>query len=355
MIDTLDITLKQVAQSRLSSTDFDNLNFGRVFSDHMFMAHYKDGAWQNAQIVPYGALELSPALMALHYGQSIFEGMKAYRTDEGKVVMFRPTENWKRLNESAIRMCMATMPEELFMGALNRLIELDQGWVPSQDGYTLYIRPFLFAADEFIGMQASQSYTFVIFTCPVGAYYDGSVRVKIETKYVRAVEGGTGAAKTSGNYAASLYPARLAQEQGYNQLIWTDAKEHKYIEESGTMNLMFLINDTLVTPPVSDTILPGITRKSIVQLAHDWNIPVEERPVTVDEIMEAIQKGTLQEAFGVGTAATVTPIATIAHEDTDYDLPTMQESGFGLRAKKHLIDLQRGRVEDTHNWIHTVA
>lgn len=354
MIDTIDITLKQIEQSKLASTDFNNLKFGRVFSDHMFVAQYQEGAWQDAQIIPYGNIEITPALMALHYGQAIFEGMKAYRTDQDKVVLFRPTENWKRLNDSAIRMSMATIPEELFMGALSRLIDLDQGWVPQQEGFTLYIRPFMFASDAFIGMQASETYTFIIFTCPVGAYYSGSVRVKIEMKYVRAAEGGTGAAKTSGNYAASLYPAKLAQEQGYDQLVWTDAKEHKYIEESGTMNIMFLINNTLITPNTGDTILPGITRKSVIQIAKDWGIPVEERPVTISEIIEAIQKGTLQEAFGVGTAATVTPIATIAYQDTDYNLPPMTENSFGLKAKKHLIDLLKGRVEDTHHWIYTV-
>ncbi len=354
MIDTQDIRIQTVAQSKIQDVDFENLPFGRIFSDHMFTADYQQGQWQDLQITPYATIALTPALMALHYGQSIFEGMKAYRTTEGKVVLFRPEENFKRMALSAQRMCMAEPTEEVFMGGLTRLLALDQEWVPRVEGATLYVRPFMFASDEFIGMQASETYKFVIFTCPVSAYYSGSVKVKIETHYVRAAAGGVGFAKTAGNYAASLYPARLAQEQGYHQLVWTDAKEHKYIEESGTMNVMFVIDGKVITPPASDTILPGITRKSMLTLAQDWGYIVEERPVSVDEVIAALKKGTLQEAFGVGTAATVTPIETIGHEETDYQLPPMQADGFGLRAKKYLVDLCRGEAEDQFGWLYYI-
>lgn len=354
MIDTLNITTEKVKHSRLPEVDFDNLVFGRIFSDHMFVADYRNGEWQNLEIRPYAPLNLSPALMALHYGQSIFEGMKAYRRENGEVVLFRPTENAARLNRSAKRMCMPEIPEEIFMGGLLKLLELDREWVPTQEGYSLYIRPFMFATDEFVGLKESMNYKFIIFTCPVGAYYSAPVSVKIETNFVRAAKGGTGFAKAAGNYAASLYPAKLAQADGYQQLIWTDAREHRYIEEAGTMNLMFRIGDTLLTAPTGDTILPGITRKSIMQLAQDWNIPLEERPVEVAEIVAAAQSGQLTEAFGMGTAATVSPIKLIAYEGEDYPIPPLSEERFGAKVKRYLIDLQQGKAADTHGWIHVV-
>lgn len=355
MIETLNIKTNLVPESRIKEVDFENLKFGRTFSDHMFVAHYENGQWSDLSIQPYANLNLSPALLALHYGQSIFEGMKAYRNIQNEVVLFRPFDNIRRLNQSAERMCMAQINEDIFINALHQLVELDQEWVPRLADSSLYIRPFMFASDEYIGMRPSDNYTFIIFTCPVASYYGGSVKVKIEKHYVRATNGGTGYAKTAGNYAASLYPARLAQQQGYDQLIWTDSKEHKYIEESGTMNLMFVINDTLITAPIGDTILDGVTRKSVLQIAKHWSYPVEERAISVDELIEAIEKGQLQEAFGVGTAATVTPISLIAHEDMEYELPEVREAGFGQKVKKQLKDICMGRAEDTFNWIYKVV
>lgn len=351
MPETLDILVEPIAQSRVHEVDFDNLVFGRTFSDHMLVADYEQGEWQDIKIVPYGKIGLDPALMALHYGQAIFEGLKAYRTDAGKIVLFRPDKNWERINQSAHRMCMPSIPEEIFLGGMKQLIQLDQNWIPNQDGSSLYVRPFMFASDEYIGMRPSEKYKFVIFTCPVAAYYANPVRVKIETHYVRAAQGGTGAAKTAGNYAASLYPAQLAQKAGYDQLVWTDAKTHQFVEESGTMNLGFVIDGKFITPPTSDTILPGITRMSVLQLAKDFGFSPEERPVSVKEIMTAYQNGSLQEAFGIGTAATISPISTIGFEGKDYALAPLAEDSLGMKAKKYLTELCKGRVTDTHQWL----
>jgi len=352
MIATLDIPIQRVDKSRLQEVDFQNLGFGQVFSDHMLVVDYANGEWQEPSIIPYGKMEFSPSLIALHYGQAIFEGLKAYYTPDGKIQIFRPWENAKRLSESAIRMCMPTVPEELFMQGLTRLLQLDHAWVPKQDGATLYIRPHLFATDETVGMRPSDTYKFIIFTAPVGAYYSTPVRVKIETHFVRAVEGGIGRAKAAANYAASLYPFKIAKEEGYDQIIWTDGKEHKYIEESGTMNLMFTINGKIITAELGDSILDGITRKSILTLARHWGYEVEERKVSVAEIVEALENGTLQEAFGVGTAATVAPICAIGYEGKDYELAPLQETGFALRVKKYLIDLCKGKEADTFEWIY---
>jgi branched-chain amino acid aminotransferase len=355
MIESLDIIVKRAEKSGLPHVDFNNLVFGRIFSDHMFVADYIDKEWKNLEVCPYHNISISPAMMALHYGQSIFEGMKAYRTIDNRVVLFRPRANFERINQSAARMCMTSITEDVFLGGLSKLLEIDKDWVPTTENSSLYIRPFMFASDEFIGMKPSESYKFMIFSCPVGAYYAEPVRVKIESYYSRAVEGGTGGAKTAGNYAASLYPAKLAQQQGYHQLIWTDAKEHLYIEESGTMNLLFKIDGKIITPPAGETILNGITRNSILQIAKDWGVTIEERKVSVVEVMESIQNGTLEEAFGVGTAATVSPIKTIAYQGVDYDLPALSEDGFALKAKQYLMDLCRGKIEDKHNWIYTVV
>jgi branched-chain amino acid aminotransferase len=351
MPETLDILVQPIAQSRIEEVDFQNLVFGRTFSDHMFVAEYENGQWQDLRIVPYGKIGLDPALMALHYGQSIFEGMKAFRTEEGKAVLFRPEKNWARMNKSAHRMCMPELPEEVFMGGIKQLVQMDQAWIPSREGSSLYIRPFMFASDEYIGMQPSEKYMFVIFTCPVAAYYANPVSVKIETHYVRAAEGGIGSAKTAGNYAASMYPAQLAQKAGYDQLVWTDAKTNEFVEESGTMNLGFVINGKFVTPPTGDTILDGITRMSVLQLAQDFGLEVEERQVSVKEIMQAHQNGELTEAFGIGTAATISPIKCIGYEGKDYEIQPLTEQSFGTKVKKYLTDLCKGRVKDNHSWL----
>ena len=281
MIDTVNIQKILTEKSRLEGFDFATLPFGKVYSDHMFTTEYKNGEWTNFKIEPYANLSLSPSTAVLHYAQAIFEGMKAYKSPTGEVLIFRPLDNFNRLNFSARRMCMPELPEEVFMGGLTELLKVDKDWVPDQDGTSLYIRPFMFAADEFIGVKTSETYKFIIFTSPAGGYYAEPIRVKVETEYSRAFPGGTGAAKAAGNYAASLYPAQLAKEQGYHQLIWTDGIEHKYIEEAGTMNVMFLINNKLVTSPAGGTVLDGINRKSVLELAADWGYEIEERPVAV--------------------------------------------------------------------------
>lgn len=351
----LQIPIKKTERSRLSEVDFNNIEFGRVYSDHMLVADYADGAWKDCRIVPFEKMELSPATSALHYGQSVFEGLKAYRSEqEDKILVFRPDENFTRLNASAVRMCMPEIPQEIFMDGLFQLIDLDRNWVPDVPGCSMYIRPFMFATDEYVGLKPSQNYRFIIFTSPVGSYYSEPVKVKIETHYTRATRGGTGFAKTAGNYAASLYPAKLAQEQGYHQLIWTDGKEHQYIEEAGTMNIMFVIGDTLRTPPTSDSILPGITRKSVLAIAKEWGLTIEEKPVAVQEVIDAINAGTLKEAFGVGTAATIAQLSLIGYEGKDYNLPAIETREFSNKVYNELEDLKRGRKDDNKNWIFKV-
>ncbi len=354
MIDTLDIQITQSTNSRISDIDFDNIEFARIYSDHMFVSNYYDGEWQDKKIVPYDYFKISPANTTIHYGQSVFEGLKAYKAEDGRTLIFRPTDNSKRLNKSAERMCIPKISEDIFMGALTELITLDKQWIPDRPDTSLYIRPFIFAMDEYIGIRPSSNLKFMIITCPVGAYYSTPVKVMIETHYSRAAAGGTGYAKAAGNYAASLYPAKLAQDKGYHQLIWTDAKEHKYIEESGTMNIMFVIGDTLVTPTVSDTILDGITRDSVITIAKDWGMKVEERKVEVEEVIGAAKDGTLKEAFGAGTAATIANIELIGYDGRDHVLPPVAKREFSIKVLKELNDIKYGKIEDRFNWIYSI-
>ncbi|MHA7128285.1 branched-chain amino acid aminotransferase [Algoriphagus namhaensis] len=352
---TLTFPIHQTRKSRLEETDFSNLVFGKTISDHMFVADFKNGDWTDLRIEPYQPLQLSPANATLHYGQSIFEGMKAYRTPEGDISVFRGDANWKRLNESAVRMCMPTIPEEIFMEGLMQLLDLDRDWVPSAKGASLYIRPFMFAMDDYIGVKPSDTYRFMIFTCPVGNYYSKPVSVKVETNYTRATPGGVGAAKTAGNYAASLYPARLAQQAGYDQLLWTDGQNHDLIEESGTMNVMFKIKGTLITAPTTTgTILKGITRNSVIQLAKDWNEPLEERFVKVSELENALKNGEVDEAFGTGTAATIAHIERIHVNGVDYTLPQKSADAFSHRVLAELDGIKYGTLADPHEWIRLV-
>lgn len=350
MTETIQIEVKRTNSSKLSKVDFKNIPFGKVYSDHMFMADFVKGEWKDFKIVPYENLSLSPANSALHYGQSVFEGMKAHRSENGDVLIFRPLENHKRLNISADRLCIPAIPEEIFMGGLTQLLKIDKSWIPDISGTSLYIRPFIFATDEYIGIRPSDNYKFLIFTCPVGAYYAEPVRVKIETKYVRAAPGGTGFAKAAGNYAAALYPAKFAQQKGYHQLIWTDAISHEFIEESGTMNVMFVIGNKLVTAPAGGTILQGITRDCVLALAKDWGYKVEERRVSVKEVIEAINKGTLREAFGTGTAATIAHIAEIGHEDENYVLPEVKSREISNRLMNELDQIKTGKIADRFGW-----
>ena len=353
-VQQLETNFQFTKNSRLSQVNWEDLPFGKIFSDHMFCVEYVDGRWSNHQILPYGDIPLSPATSAIHYGQSCFEGMKAHRKTNGEVVLFRPYENARRFNKSAERMCMPTIPEDVFVNALKQLLKVDEDWIPNNPSHSLYIRPFMFATDPYVGIRPSASYKFMIFTCPVGAYYNESVPVKIETKYTRAANGGTGYAKAAGNYAAALYPAKLAQEQGFRQLIWTDAETHSYIEEAGTMNVMFMINGTLVTPKSSDTILSGITRKSVIDIARDWGVPCEERKIKVSEVIAALENGSLTEAFGAGTAATIAPIASIAFDDKNYKIPVSDESHFHVKVMNYLADYKVGKAKDKFDWLVTI-
>jgi len=351
----VNIKVTKTNASKWNEVDWDNLPFGKVFSDHMLVMDYKNGEWGIPEIVPFEDLKLHPATSAIHYGQSIFEGLKAYRNTDSEVVIFRPDQNAKRFRESCKRMCMAELPEDLFLQCVEAIVGLDSNWIPNKEGYSLYIRPFLFATDDYIGIKPSDTYRFMIFTCPVGAYYSEPLRVKIEENYTRAAAGGVGRAKTAGNYAASLYPAKLGKEEGYHQLVWTDAKDHKYIEESGTMNIVFMKNGTLITPSEeADTILPGITKRSVVQLAQDWGVPVEERKIEVSEVINGIKDGSITDAFGAGTAATIAPIQTIGFRGVDYELPPVEKREFSNKVYKHLDDIKLGKEADKFNWIFKV-
>jgi branched-chain amino acid aminotransferase len=350
----LNINIEKIKKSKIKEIDFKNLEFGATYADHMLVADYKNNEWVEPKITPFQNLSMSPAASVLHYGQSIFEGMKAYRGDNGDILLFRPDAHHKRMNVSAKRLCMPEITEEIFLGGLNELLKLDHEWVPSLEGCSLYLRPMMFASDEFIGVRPSASYKFIIFTSPVSGYYKGTVKVKVETEFVRAAEGGIGFAKSGGNYAASLYPAKLALEKGYQQLLWTDSKEHKYFEESGTMNVMFQINDTIITPPLSSSILAGITRDSILTLAKDWGIKVEERRISIDEIMTAHKNGSLKDAFGTGTAATITHISDIHYNGKDYPLPDCSEREISTKLNKAIVDIKHGYAEDKHNWVYRI-
>lgn len=354
MTETLNIAVNKNAQSKLTTSILENPVFGKVYSDHMFIADFKHGDWQDFRIVPYGDLSISPANTTLHYASTIFEGLKAQKDSDGKILVFRPQANAQRLIKSAERMCMPPVPQELFMQAMTELLRQDAAWVPTKAGNSLYIRPLQIAMDPFIGIRPSDTYSFIIITGPVGAYYSKPVRVKIETHYTRAAAGGTGFAKTGGNYAAALYPAMQAQQQGYDQLIWTDGRTHEFVEESGTMNLMFVIKDTLITAPTSDTILPGITRDSILTLAKDNGMKVEERPISVKEVIAGIQNGTLQEAFGAGTAATIAHIQTIGYEGKDYELPSIESRKYSLHLLDQLTKIKTGLAADPHHWIYRI-
>lgn len=346
------IELTKVKNSRLPEVDFDNLPFGRVFSDHMVVIDYNNGAWQDPQIMPYGNLQLSPATAALHYGQSIFEGMKANRDmHSNDILLFRPERNAERLNRSAKRMGMPELPVELFMESLMELIKLDRNWVPKRSDSSLYIRPFMFATDPYVGVHTSETYKFIIFTCPVGPYYARPISVMVAEDFVRAFKGGTGEAKAAGNYGATLYPAKLAKEQGYDQVLWMDGIEHKYVDEIGTMNVFFIIDGVAITPILDGTILDGVTRESVMQLLRDIDVPVEERQISIEEIIAASQKGLLQDAFGAGTAATITHISGIGYRGKHYELPTANTRHISNQIKAELEGVKRGTITDVHNWI----
>jgi len=347
----MEIQIQPIGKSRIDEVDFNNLAFGRSFADHMLIAEYANGAWQSMTIQPYGPLSYQPAMMSIHYGQSIFEGMKGYRSSKGDVLVFRPQENLKRFNKSAVRMCMPEVPEEIFLGGLKKLLEIDQAWVPDKEGCSLYIRPFMFATDEYVGVSPSTTYKFIIFNCPVGSYYSKPLKVRVQTEYIRAAKGGVGFAKNAGNYGGSLFPTQKAMQAGYDQIIWTDAATHQYVEEAGTMNLMFIVGGSLVTAPTGDTILDGVTRKSVIQIAKDWGIDVQERQLSVKELVNGILDGSVTEAFGAGTAAVIAPIQIIGFDGKDYQLPDKKESDFSSKVFTEINQIRLGEIEDTRGWV----
>lgn len=348
------IEIEKVSKSKLSEVDFDNLVFGRTFADHMYMADYNDGKWSKGKILPFQPLSFWPSLVAIHYGSTVFEGIKAFKLENGEVKVFRPDQHAKRMEISAERLCMPAFPEEQFLNGLNALLNIDRDWIPEKTGSSLYIRPIMFATEEYLGVAPANNFKFLIFCSPVSEYYSGSVKVKVETEYTRAAEGGTGYIKMGGNYAAALLPTKKALEQGYQQILWTDGKEHKYIEECGTMNVMFHIGDTIVTPETSSSILSGITRMSIIELAKKWGYKIEERKISVDEVIEAQKNGQLKDAFGTGTAATITHISTICYDGVDYDIPENSEREFSKRVNSYMNDLKAGKAEDYMNWMASI-
>ncbi len=352
MTDTIQIKIEKNKNSSKSSIDFNNLDFGKFHTDHMYVADYNNGDWHDLRIIPYQNLSISPATAALHYGQTAFEGFKAHKAkNSDEVLIFRPEAHWERMNKSLERLCMPHIPREVFMDGLIELAKMERDWVPTQEGASLYFRPFAFAMDAFIRVKPSENYYFIIFCSPVGAYFSGKLNVKVETEYVRSAEGGIGSSKTGGNYAASLLPAKKAQQEGYQQIMWTDAKEHKYIEETGASNVMFVIDNVLVTPQLSTSILQGVTRDSIITIAKDWGMKVEERKVSVAEVIKAIKNKTLQEAFGTGTAAVISPINVINYDEIDYQLPSPDALSFSTKMLKALNDIKYGLVEDPYHWI----
>jgi len=343
------IEIKYIEKSTIDSVDFSNLTFGSVFSDHMLECDFVNGEWKIPVIKPYTPITLDPSSKIFHYGQSIFEGMKAYKDSDENTMLFRPLENFKRLNKSAERLMIPAIPEAIFMDGLKKLLEIDNQWIPKNEGSSLYIRPFMFASGNGFHASPANAYKFVICTAPSGAYFAGKIKVLIEEKYARAANGGVGFAKAGGNYAAQFYPTQLAIEKGYNQVIWTDDNTHQYIEEAGAMNIFIRINNTLITSPTSDRILDGVTRKSIIQMSKDLNIDIEVRKISVSEVVAAAQNGSLKEMFGAGTAAVISPISGFGYQNKDYDLPELTKPYASL-LKKAITDLQTNKTEDPYGW-----
>lgn len=344
-----DIEIIKAKTTKINDVDFDNLAFGSVFSDHMLECNFKDGKWQEPKIIPYQAITLDPSAKIFHYGQSVFEGMKAYKDANDDVWLFRPLENFKRLNISSKRLAIPELPESYFMEGLKALLNLDKNWIPTNEGSSLYIRPFVFASGQGFHASPANEYKFIICTAPSGAYFSGKVKVLIEQTYSRSANGGVGFAKAGGNYAGQFYPTQLAVAKGYQQVIWTDDNTHEYIEEAGAMNIFVRINDTLITAPISDRILNGVTRKSIIELAQAEGIPVEVRKLSVLEVVEAAKNGTLKEMFGAGTAAVISPISGFGYNEEDFDLPELDET-YADFLKKRITAIQTNKIEDPFGW-----
>ena len=336
-------------KTKVSDIDFQNLDFGSVFSDHMFTCSFSDGEWDEGTIEPYKSILMDPSARTLHYGQACFEGMKAYKDNNGRPWLFRPIENYKRIIKSCKRLAMPELPEKIFMDGVIKLVELDKEWIKPGIGNSLYIRPFIFADQPSINANEADQYKFMIICAPAQLYYYGDMKVKIEKSYSRAAKGGVGYAKAAGNYAAQFYPTMLARDEGYQQIIWTDSSNHEYIEEAGTMNLFFRINDTLITPPTNDSILDGITRKSLIEIAHKNGMNVEIKPISITELLKTHHDGTLKEIFGCGTAVVVLPIVGFGHEDIYYELKKLKNS-WASDLKKQLNEIQYNISKDPYGW-----
>lgn len=354
MVAAMDIAITKAERSKLQDLNLDNLPFGKYFTDHMLEADFENGEWKNAEIKPYQPLLLSPSTAALHYGQAIFEGIKAYKDKEGNAFIFRPHDNFKRFNISADRMQMPAVPEELFMEGMIQLVGLDKNWIPSKEDHSLYIRPFMFSSDELIGVRPSDNYKFLIIMSPSGPYYSAPMRIYVEEKYVRAVAGGVGFAKAAGNYGAAMYATAEAKKKGYDQVLWMDPFEHKYVQECGTMNVFFIIGNTAITPGLEQgTILGGVTRQSVITLLQELGLKVEERQLSIDEIIAAYEAGELKEVFGTGTAATISPIKELGYKDFSmkFDVDSWKTAP---AIKKWLTDIREGRAEDKLGWMQPV-
>jgi len=344
-------------RSRRDQVNFESLGFGEVFSDHMLTMEYKDGRWGSPQIVPYGKIEIYPSICSLHYGQIVFEGLKAFYTQKGAINIFRPEKYHERMNLSCRRLCIPELSLALFMEGLKELITVDKEWAPRKRGYSLYIRPFIFATDSFLGVKVSETYRYMIITSPVGAYYkEGINPVKLITpvEYIRAAKGGLGAAKTPANYAATLLPAEEAKKKGFTQVLWLDGVERKYIEEVGTMNIFFLINEELITPPLEGTILGGVTRDTTIHLAKEWKINVTERRVSIDEVLLASKKGSLAEVFGTGTAAVISPVGEIQYGGERIIINKGRIGSLSQRLYDEITGIQYGERPDNFRWCYLI-
>ena len=352
MVSETGIKTNKVENSRIHEVDPSNIQFGKTYSDHMLVAYYEDGVWGKPEVIPFANLSLSPATTFFHYGQAIFEGVKAYKDPNGNPIIFRPNDNWARFNRSARRMAMPEVSRELFVDGMRHLIDIDRDWVPTGEDTSLYIRPVLLAIDEFIGVRPAEKFLFLIMTSPAGPYYNHPVSIYVQDKYVRAFPGGIGFTKAAGNYGMSMLPTSQIKKMGYDQILWTDGFEHKYVQEIGTMNVFFIIGDKAITPDINqDTILAGVTRDSVITLLREKGITVEERNLSIDEISEAHKNGQLKEAFGTGTAASIAPIAALTIHDVKMELPPVETWEVTNWLKQELSNIRYGRKEDTHGWI----
>jgi branched-chain amino acid aminotransferase len=354
MIAAENINITKAEQSKLSDINLENIPFGKYFTDHMLEVDYEDGEWKNAEIKPYQPLLLDPSLAALHYGQAIFEGIKAYKNETGEVSIFRPIDNYKRFNISAERMQMPQVPEDIFMEGMRMLVELDKNWIPQQEDHSLYIRPFMFSSDTMIGVRPSEKYKFMIILSPTGPYYNMPMRIYVEEHYVRAVPGGVGYAKAAGNYGGAMYATAQAKLKGYDQVLWTDAFEHKYVQECGTMNVFFIIGNTAITPDLKEgTILAGVTRDSTMVMLRDMGFDVEERHLSIDDVISAYNAGILYEVFGTGTAATISMIKELRYKDfvMEFDVDSWKTAP---EVKSRLNAIRYGQTPDNHGWMHKI-